>query len=173
VHFHWLMNTAQGLGLGFEDLAKIWIGQPGTQRFVECTFNTYASTDRNTALGSSFAVENWAANSLWTPWIAGMKKLNATLQRPVDLGYLTYHEKQEEHHSQATIDELYETFLAPDFDHDTFFAGAEKILTEGVQVYYESQLASLPDKDATWPDSATHPRRFDPLALPRLDAVTA
>jgi hypothetical protein len=173
VHFHWLINTAKGLGLGFEDLAKIWIGHAGTQAFVDVTFNTYASTDRNTALGSSFAVENWAANSLWTPWIAGMKKLNATLERPVDLGYLTYHEKQEEHHSQATIDELLETFLAPDFDCDTFFAGAEKILSEGVQVYYESQLAALPDKDATWPDAATHPRCFDPQALPRLDAVTA
>jgi hypothetical protein len=102
-----------------------------------------------------------------------MKKLNATLERPVDLGYLTYHEKQEEHHSQATIDELYETFLSPDFDHDTFFAGAETILSDGVQVYYESQLASLPDKDDTWPESATSPRRFDPEALPRLETVTA
>jgi hypothetical protein len=173
VHFHWLMNTAKGLGLGFEDLGKIWIGRPGTRQFVECTFNTYASTDRNTALGASFAVENWAANSLWTQWIAGMQKLNATLERPVDLGYLTYHEKQEEHHSQATIDELYETFLSPDFDHDTFFAGAETILSDGVQVYYESQLASLPDKDDTWPESATSPRRFDPEALPRLETVTA
>lgn len=173
VHFHWLMNTAKGLDLGFEDLGKIWIGRPGTRTFVECTFDTYASTDRNTALGASFAVENWAANSLWTPWIAGMKKLNRALERPVDLGYLTYHEAQEEHHSQATIDELYETFLSPDFDHDTFFAGADKILNEGVLVYYQSQLETLPEKDDTWPDAAVHPRRFDPASLPRLETVTA
>ncbi|MEQ8791349.1 MAG: hypothetical protein RIC55_34120 [Pirellulaceae bacterium] len=169
VHFHWLMNTAKGLGLGFEDLGKIWIGQGGTQQFVKCTFDTYASTDRNTALGASFAIENWAANGLWTPWIAGMKKLNATLDRPVDLGYLTYHEAQEEHHSQATIDELYETFLLPEFDHDTFFAGADRILNDGVQAYYESQLATLPEKDATWPESATRTRMFDPADLPRLE----
>jgi hypothetical protein len=171
VHFHWLMNTAKGLGLGFEDLGKIWVGQPGTRQFVDCTFKTYASTDRNTALGASFAIENWAANSLWTPWIAGMKKLNETLGRPVDLGYLTYHEAQEEHHSQATIDELYETFLAPGFDHETFFAGANVILNEGVQIYYESQLAALPEKDDTWPDEAVTPRRFDPWKLPRLETA--
>ncbi len=72
---------------------------------METTFNTYACTDQNIAMGASFAIENWAANSLWTPWIAGMQKLNKTLDKPVHLGYLTYHEAQEAHHSQATLDE--------------------------------------------------------------------
>ena len=39
-----------------------------------------------------------------------MRKLNTTLERPVDLGYVTYHEAQEAHHSQATLDELFENF---------------------------------------------------------------
>lgn len=167
VHFTWMQDTAKGLGLGFEDLGKIWLALPGTRKFVETTFNTYASTDQNIALGASFAIENWAANALWTPWIAGMRKLNATLERPVDLGYLTYHEAQEAHHSQATLDELLETFLEPWFDRQTFLAGAETILTEGVQAYYESQLATLPEKDHTWPKTACEPRRFDPAALER------
>jgi len=151
VHFRWMQTTAEGLGLRFEDLGKIWIGQPGTRRFVEATFRYYASTDQNTALGASFAIENWAANSLWTPWIAGMKKLNKQLETPVNLGYLTYHEKQEEHHSQATLDELLESFRNPSFDAGTFLAGAQAILDEGVLEYYQSQLESLPDKDDTWP----------------------
>ena len=113
VHFTWMQTTARGLGLEFEDLGKIWIGLPGTVKFVQTTFDTYASTDQNLALGASFAIENWAANSLWTPWIAGMQKLNQTLSKPVDLGYLTYHEMQEAHHSQATLDELFETFQEP------------------------------------------------------------
>jgi hypothetical protein len=168
VHFTWMQNTARGLGLRFEDLGKIWIAQPGTRRFVEATFNTYASTDQNTALGASFAIENWAANSLWTPWIAGMKKLNDTLDKRVDLGYLTYHEAQEAHHSQATLEELFENFQEPWFDSEKFLDGAESILTDGVQAYYESQLASLPEKDASWPGAATLSRRFDPHMLPRL-----
>ena len=130
----------------------------------------YASTDQSTALGASFAIENWAANSLWKPWIAGMKKLNSTLVRPVNLSYLTYHDLEEEHHSQATLDELLENFREPWFDAKRFLAGAEQILTDGVEAYYVSQLATLPDKDASWPESASHPRMFDPTALPRLPA---
>ena len=168
VHFTWMQRTARGLGLNFEDLGKIWIGLPGTRKFVETTFATYASTDQNIALGASFAIENWAANALWTPWIAGMKKLNATLAEPVHLGYLTYHEMQEAHHSQATIEELFETFRKPWFDAERFFEGADTILTKGVQAYYESQLATLPDKDRTWPKTACDPWRFDPHDLPRL-----
>lgn len=170
VHFTWLQSMAEGLDLHFEDLAKIWIAQPGTKAFVDATFQCYASTDQSTALGASFGIENWAANSLWKPWIAGMKKLNGTLTRPVNLGYLTYHDLEEEHHSQATLDELLENFQEPWFDADKFLAGAEKILTDGVEAYYTSQLKSLPEKDATWPDAAVHPRAFDPASLPRLPA---
>jgi hypothetical protein len=170
VHFTWLRSMAEGLNLDFEDLAKIWIAQPGTKAFVDATFQCYASTDQSTALGASFGIENWAANSLWKPWIAGMKKLNGTFVRPVNLGYLTYHDLEEEHHSQATLDELLENFQEPWFDSQRFLAGAEQILTDGVQAYYVSQLATLPDKDATWPDAATHPRAFDPAKLPRLPA---
>jgi hypothetical protein len=168
VHFAWMQNTAKGLGLNFEDIGKIWIAQPGTRQFVQATFENYASTDQNVAMGASFAIENWAANALWKPWISGMQKLNATLQRPVDLGYLTYHEAQEAHHSQATIEELFETFQEPWFDAAQFFHGGETILTEGVQAYYQSQLETLPEKDDTWPKSACEARRFDPDSLPRL-----
>lgn len=173
VHFSWMQTTAKGLGLNFEDLGKIWIAQPGTRQFVEETFSTYASTDQNVALGASFAIENWAANALWKPWIAGMQKLNDTLDRPVDLGYLVYHEAQEAHHSQATLEELFETFQEPWFETQTFFEGAERILTHGVQAYYESQLATLPEKDGSWPEAACASRRFDPSQLPRLASDVA
>ena len=65
-------------------------------------------------------------------------------------------------------------FSQPGFDHDRFFAGAERILTDGVQTYYESQLETLPDKDEKWPDQACGPRGFEPYSLPRLELpVTA
>jgi hypothetical protein len=175
VHFTWLRNMASGLGLEFEELGKIWIGKQGTAAFVNATFDCYASTDQSTATGASFGIENWAANSLWKPWIAGMEKLNATLAKKVPLGYITYHDSEEEHHSQATIDELWENFREPWFDAEKFLDGAEQILTDGVQAYYVSQLATMPDKDDTWPLVAYAPRRFDPASLPRLatEAVPA
>lgn len=161
VHFTWMRKMGEGLGLEFKDLAKIWIALPGTRAFVDATFEGYASTDQSTALGASFAIENWAANALWKPWIAGMRRLNATMARPVDIGYLTYHDLEEEHHSQATLDELLENFLEPWFEREKFLAGAERILTDGVQAYYTSQLATLPEKDETWPETAVGVRRFD------------
>ncbi|HEX3659595.1 MAG TPA: hypothetical protein VHV55_27655 [Pirellulales bacterium] len=171
VHFSWLRNMAAALGLEFEHLAKIWIGLPGTVAFVDATFNCYASTDQNLALGASFGIENWAANSLWKPWVAGMKRLNATLPKSIPLGYLMYHDSEEEHHSQATLDELLENFREPWFDAGKFLAGAEQILTDGVQAYYVSQLATLPDKDDTWPDTAFAARVIDPAKLPRVSEV--
>ncbi|HVW36339.1 MAG TPA: iron-containing redox enzyme family protein [Pirellulales bacterium] len=168
VHFTWLRNMAEGLGLHFEDLGKIWVGLPGTVAFVNATFECYANTDQSVALGASFGIENWAANNLWKSWIAGMQKLNATLAKPVPLGYLTYHDSEEEHHSQATLDELLENFREPWFDSEKFLSGAERILTEGVEAYYISQLNTLPEKGDTWPHRAVAPRPFDPAVLPRL-----
>jgi hypothetical protein len=94
-----------------------------------------------------------------------MKKLNAQLAKPVNLGYITYHDSEEEHHSQATLDELLENFREPWFDAQKFLAGAERMLTDGVQAYYESQLATLPERDDTWPKQATAPRAVDPAKL--------
>jgi hypothetical protein len=173
VHFTWLRNMAAGLDLQFEDVGKIWLALPGTRAFVDATFEHYASTDQNAALGASFGIENWAANNLWKPWIAGMKQLNATLSKHVQIGYLTYHLAEEEHHSQATLDELLENFQEPWFNASEFLSGAESMLTDGVQGYYVSQLGSLPEKDATWPASAWEPRAFDPSLVPRLEAQMA
>ena len=87
-----------------------------------------------------------------------------------NLGYLTYHDLEEEHHSQATLDELLENFRESWFDAGKFLSGAEQILTDGVQAYYSSQLATLPEKDSTWPASAASERAFDPAKLRRLPA---
>jgi pyrroloquinoline quinone (PQQ) biosynthesis protein C len=153
-HFTWLRNMASGLGLEFEDMGKIWLALPGTKKFIEATLNYYASTEQSTCSGASFGIENWAANGLWKPWISGMNKLNESRDKPINIGYLTYHDKEEQHHSQATIDELLENFLEPWFDSGKFLTGAEAILNEGIQPYYESQLSTCPDKDATWPAAA-------------------
>ena len=97
-----------------------------------------------------------------------MKQLNQTLHKPVDLGYLVYHEAQERHHSQATLDELFENFQEPWFDARKFLEGGETILTKGVQASYVWQLKTQPEKDESWPQTACNPRRFDPALLPRL-----
>ena len=146
VHFTWLQKMADGfraaIGRTPQDLGRPARDDGLRQRHVR-VLRKYRPEHR---AGHFLGIENWAANSLWKPWIAGMEKLNATLEKPVPLGYLTYHNSEEEHHSQATLDELLENFREPWFDAEKFLSGAERILTEGVQAYYESQLAALPDK---------------------------
>jgi hypothetical protein len=171
VHFTWMMDMGAGLGLGFEDLGKIWVGTPGAQALAQATFDNYGHIEQNHASGAAFAIENWAANNLWKKWIAGMDKLNATLAAPVNLGYLKYHETEEEHHSQATLDELFEIFMEDWFDAEKFFAGAERMLTDGVQAYYDSQLAELPEKDSNWPTGASSPHQFDIASMPRIQQM--
>lgn len=154
VHFGWLLNMAEGLGLEFKDVGKVSHATLGTKAFVDATFKYYASPDPNIHSGASFAIEDWAANYLWTPWLSGVRKLNATLTRKVNLGYLIYHEQEERHHSQATIDELLENFTEKWFDADTFLQGATGILNEGVLPYYVSQLATMPEKEGNdWPQT--------------------
>ncbi|MFQ5734370.1 MAG: hypothetical protein ACE5KM_20725 [Planctomycetaceae bacterium] len=174
VHFTWMLKMGEGLGLPFEKIAKIWLALPGTKAFVDATFENYAAVDPSIACGATFAIENWAANSLWKPWIAGMQKFNALrpAREQVDLGYLKYHDLEEQHHSQATLDELLESFVEEWFNSARFLEGAERMLTDGVQAYYESQLEALPDKDDSWPADATAPRRFDPADVPRLETAT-
>ena len=172
VHFTWLRRMAEGLGLEFKDIGKEWVGKPGTLAFVRATFDYYASANQNIASGAAFAIENWAANYLWKPWIAGMEFLNDVRAKPVDLGYLKYHEKEEQHHSQATIDELLENFVEPWFDREEFLKGAEAMLTDGVEAYYRSQLETVPDKDDTWPASAVAARRFEPDSIARIAQAT-
>ncbi len=173
VHFTWMLNMARGLGLEFKDIGKLWLGKPGTQSFVKATFDYYASPNPNIASGAAFAIENWAANYLWKPWIAGMEKFNATRSAPVNLGYLKYHELEEQHHSQATLDELLENFVEPWFDAEEFLQGAEAMLNDGVEAYYRSQLETLPERDDTWPADAVAPRQIDAAALSKIEQPTA
>jgi hypothetical protein len=173
VHFGWLLNMAEGLGLEFKEVGKISLATAGTKAFVDATFKYYASPDPNIQAGASMAIENWAANFLWTPWLSGMRKLNATLPTKINLGYLSYHEKEEQHHSQATIDELLENFLTDWFDAGSFLHGATAILNEGVLPYYVSQLATLPEKEATdWPETwPLNELKNDATAIAGLPAV--
>ncbi len=151
IHFTWLEQMADGLELSFEDIGKIWIANEGTKAFVYTVFTHYASTNSNIATGAAFGIETWAANALWKQWIDGMEKLNISLENPVPLGYLTHHDTEERHHSQATLFELFAQFRGVSFDKELFFRGASNVLTKGIQVYYESQLETMPHRDATWP----------------------
>lgn len=168
VHFAWIQKMAEGLGLTFDQIGKIWLAQPGTVALVETTMETYAGADASIARGAAFALNCWSTNMLWKPWIAGMEQLNESRSRPVNISYLYYHECEQEHRSQKTIDRLWNDFGQTWFDASRFLTGAERILTDGVQAYYVSQLETLPERDPSWPTQAVEERQLAPEELPRL-----
>ena len=85
-----------------------------------------------------------------------MNKLNESLEKKVHIGYLTYHRKEEHHHSQSMLVELLESFLKDDFDQEKFFLGAQTVLTQGIQAFFEAQLKEISEKDKAggWPEKA-------------------
>lgn len=155
-HHTWLLDMCKDLGLEFSDIGKLWVANAGSKAFLDAIFKHYTHSDPNISSGATFGIENWAANNLWKPWLSGMNAYNSQQAEgnKVSLSYIKYHDIEERHHSQATITELLANFIEPWFDAEKFLDSAEKILTEGVQAYYEGQLATLPDKDSSWPEKA-------------------
>lgn len=174
VHFAWLCDMAEGLGLGYEEVGKTWLAQPGTDAFVNVTFEQFAHIDPSVACGAAFAIENWAASGLWKKLLAGMEKLNAgrPAAEQIDLRYLQYHDHEEGYHSQAMLSELLGDFTQPWFNPDRFLKGAMRVLNDGVLAYYESQLATLPDRDDSWPAAATEPQSLWNAHVPAVRGTT-
>lgn len=154
-HHSWLMENAKDLGLSFKDIGSLKVAHSGTKAFVNAIDRYYTSNDRNVRGGAAFAIENWAAAKFWPLWLEGVKTMNKSLPKEdrAGLSYIKYHDVEERHHSKETIDELLDAYLDSGFEPETYLASAVTMLNEGVQAYYESQLANTPDKDETWPNS--------------------
>lgn len=145
-HHEWLEDDGKTLGLEFADIGSTKVAHEGTMSFVNAVDQYYTSPDRNVRGGAAFAIENWAANNLWIPWIDGVKKLNQELPKgeKVSMAYLTYHKTEESFHSKEMIDELLESFQTDGFDAEKFLASAETMLDEGPQAYYTEQAKTVP-----------------------------
>lgn len=154
-HHTWLMDNAKDLGLTFKEIGGLNVAHSGTKAFVEAIDRYYTSNDRNVRGGAAFAIENWAAAKFWPLWLEGVTIMNKGLPKAerAGLSYIKYHDIEERHHSKETIDELLEAYMEDGFEPNTYLSSAVKMLDEGVQAYYTSQLDNMPDKDDSWPDS--------------------
>jgi hypothetical protein len=154
-HHMWLLDNAKDLGLSFKDIGALDVAHSGTKDFVGAIDRYYTSADRNVRGGAAFAIENWAAAKFWPLWLEGVNTMNKSLpaEDRVGASYIKYHDAEERHHSKETIDELLEAFTTEGFEANTFLDSAVKMLNEGVQAYYESQLATIPEKNDSWPKS--------------------
>ena len=135
-HFEWLVNFAEPLGLKYEDLGKSQFALPSTSFFCEELQRLYGSADPQTALGASFAVENWAASGFWKQLITGFEKFKTETDINLKLFFFKWHDALEAQHAQHTWSELEEVyFSSPDFDTDLFIDSAVEML-EGVSSFW-------------------------------------
>jgi hypothetical protein len=136
-HFEWLMQITSHLGLEFKDVGKRRHGTKSTLFFCDELARIYGSEDTSTALGASFAVENWAAAGFWKELIRGLTKFKERESPGMPLGFFIWHDMVEDQHAKHTWDELEEEFFTKEeVDEDKFIRGGVEMLN-GVQSFWK------------------------------------
>ncbi|MBI1917642.1 MAG: hypothetical protein HYS12_23350 [Planctomycetes bacterium] len=135
-HYEWLLGVGEPLGLGYKDLGKRWHGRPTTLRLCDELQRIYGSEDPMIAEGASFAVENWAAAGFWQEIEDGLLKIKKARIPNLRLAFFTWHNRVEGQHASHVMEELEETYFAPDFDREKFFKGGREML-DGVAVFWD------------------------------------
>jgi hypothetical protein len=136
-HFEWLLRITTHLGLDFKDVGKKRHGTKSTVFFCDELARIYGSEEPSTALGASFAVENWAAAGFWKELICGLQIFKKREAPGLPLGFFTWHDMVEDQHAQHTWDELEEEFFAhEEVDEDKFIKGGVEMLN-GVLAFWE------------------------------------
>jgi hypothetical protein len=70
-HFEWLLQIAERLSLGFNDVGKRRHGTPPTLFFCDELVRLYGSPEYLISQAASYAVENWVAAGFWDELISG------------------------------------------------------------------------------------------------------
>ena len=135
-HFEWLLQIAQKLRLGFNDVGKRRHGTASTLFFCDELTRLYGSEDYLVSQAASYAVENWAAAGFWDELVEGFNKYNARTDAALPLAFFTWHARLEAQHAQHTQEELEELYFARDLDEGGFIHYGNEML-EGVAAFWD------------------------------------
>lgn len=135
-HFEWLLRTAQGLGLTFDDLGKRRFATQPTLLFCNELVRLYGHEDYAVAAAASWAVENWAAAGFWDELVAGWEAFRARRDLPrLNVGFFAWHARLEAQHARHTWQELEQWCESRDVDEDRFVIHANEML-DAVRVFW-------------------------------------
>lgn len=135
-HFEWLLRMLSHLDLSFAEVGKRKHGTKSTLFFCDELARLYGSDDPDTALGASFAVENWAAAGFWKELIQGLEIFKQRECPKMPLGFFKWHDMIEDQHAKHTWDELQEEFFSADtVDIDKFIESGKEMLN-GVLAFW-------------------------------------
>lgn len=135
-HFEWLLQMAEKMGMGFNDIGKRRHGSTPTLFYCDELARLYGSEDYMTSQASSYAVENWAAAGFWDQLVGGFEKYNFLNDAELPLGFFTWHAKIEAQHAAHTQEELEELYFSRYIDEDKFIYDGNEML-EGVAAFWD------------------------------------
>ncbi len=135
-HFEWLLQIANKLGLGFNDVGKRRHGTEPTLHFCDELKRLYGSEDYLISQAASYAVENWAAAGFWDELVEGLEKYNARTGAGLPLAFFTWHSRLEAQHAQHTQEELEELYFGRELNEDAFIRYGNEML-DGVAAFWD------------------------------------
>lgn len=135
-HFEWLLQTAQGIGLTFEQLGRREHGMQATLFYCDELLRIYGNRDYQISQAASFAVENWAAAGFWKELIAGLERFNKNKQMDLSIGFFTWHDRIEDQHAAHTQEELEELYFHRHIDENQFIKYGNQML-DGVAAFWD------------------------------------
>ena len=135
-HFEWLVNTANSVGLSFDQIGKRSHANESTLHFCDTLIDLYGNMNYNISQACSFAIENWANSGFWKELILGFEKFNEKNNLKIPLGFFVWHDNIEQYHAQHTQEELKQFFTETNMDQEEFIFYANKIL-DALQVFWE------------------------------------
>jgi hypothetical protein len=148
-HFEWLLHMTTRLGLQFKDIGKRKHATQSTLHFCDELARIYGAEDSSTAMGASFAVENWAAAGFWKELIQGVKLFKVREIPDLPIGFFIWHDMVEDQHARHTWEELEEAFFSHDeLDENKFIRGGVDML-DGVQAFWNGLNADRMSRDDT------------------------
>ncbi|MDH3326641.1 MAG: hypothetical protein OEM38_07990 [Gammaproteobacteria bacterium] len=134
-HFEWLLNMAEKLDLGYNDVGKRSHGYKSTLFFCDELSRIYGNEDYMISQAASYAVENWAAAGFWDELVRGFEKYNSKTKNKLPIAFFIYHAKIEAQHAAHTQEELEELYFDREIDEEKFIKYGNEML-EGVSAFW-------------------------------------
>lgn len=135
-HFEWLLQIANKLGLGFNEIGKRDHGTPATLHFCDELKRLYGNEDYGVSQAASYAVENWAAAGFWKELIEGLSRFNQQTGYGLPLAFFTWHDRLEAQHARHTQEELEEIYFTTTI-HEAEFIHYGNEMLDGVATFWD------------------------------------
>ena len=135
-HFEWLLQIAERLSLGFNDVGKRRHGTPATLFFCDELVRLYGSPDISPPRPRATPSRTGPPPVSGTSSSPDSERYNARSGQDLPLAFFTWHSRLEAQHAKHTQEELEELYFERTLDEDAFIRFGNEML-DGVAAFWE------------------------------------